>query len=137
MTDSNGEIWLYDAGTWRRAPDPINWESNPMVHEQYAEAGYAEHDGGPFLSLIYPGDGSCVVGLSLWVRDESPQCIIDIEGTDDATRSVYVNRFPDALDLVARWAPLVQVTMAAGPARREALDAAHKLEAEHRARRQR
>lgn len=112
MTDKeNPEIWLYEAGTWRRAPDPITWQGGDDVHERYAEAGYTEsYTPEPFIGLVYPGDVPGTVGLALWVRDKAPQCIIDIEGTNDVGRSVYVDRFPDALDLMAQWAPLVSVS---------------------------
>jgi hypothetical protein len=121
MTSENREVWLYNAGTWRRTPDPINWQNGDDVHERYAEAGYAAaHTGGlPFIDLAYPGDVPGTVGLTLWTRHEPPECIIDIEGPNGSTRSVYVQNFPDALDLMARWTPLVTASAPIAEARDE------------------
>jgi hypothetical protein len=129
------EVWLYDAGTWQRAPDPIDWEGGDDVYERYAAAGYSSSwDARPFIDLVYPGT-SYRVGLTLWVRTEPPECIIDIEGTSEASRSVYVTRFPDALDLMARWTPLVEASESLRPAREKAYEEYIKIEAERHARR--
>jgi hypothetical protein len=127
MTDANvsddgaaGElVWLYEDGGWKLATDPITWDpAGDDVRAKYAEAGYSEASRGaaePFLSL---GLGS-ELGLSseaarpaaqlnLFVRRDYPQCLIDVEGPATSTRTVYAARFPDGLDLLARWAPLAQ-----------------------------
>ena len=118
MTEASPEVWLYNAGAWHRVPDPITWQDGDDVHERYAEAGYATGPGGsPFIDLATPGDASGSVGLTLWTRPEVPECIIDIEGPHGETRSVYVNSFPEALDLMARWAPLVTASAPIADAR--------------------
>lgn len=118
MTEAAQEVWLYNAGAWRRAPDPITWQDGDDVHERYAQAGYAADLAGlPFIDLGFPGDASGSVGLTLWTRREAPECIIDIEGRHGETRSVYVNSFPEALDLMARWAPLVTASTPIAEAR--------------------
>jgi hypothetical protein len=42
----------------------------------------------------------------MWVRDKSPQCLITIEWSLGIIRSVYAARYPDGLDLMAKWAPM-------------------------------
>lgn len=134
MTNENPEVWLYEAGAWRRAPDPITWQGGDDVHARYAEAGYAEsYLPLPFISLVYPGDAPGSVGLRLWVRAEPPECIIDVEGTSDTGHSFYVDRLPDALDLMARWAPLVTASAPIA----EAVDAYEREQAEQNVRRSR
>jgi hypothetical protein len=107
VTRANPEVWLYDAGTWRHIPDPIAWQNGDDVHERYAQAGYADP---PFIDLTYPQSKSGGVGLKLWTRREPPECVIDIEGSQMSTCSVYVSRLPDALDLLARWSPLITIS---------------------------
>lgn len=113
MTDDDArQVWLYDGGAWSLAPDPIDWQDGDDVRERYAEAGYTRKAAGlaPFLSLLAAEhvNPTGVVGLTLWYRPRRPpECLIDVQGTDDSTYALYVARFPDALDLMARWAPLV------------------------------
>ena len=41
----------------------------------------------------------------MWVREERPQCLIAVDWSM-GIRSVYAARFPDGLDLMAKWAPI-------------------------------
>jgi hypothetical protein len=107
-------VWLYQGGDWELADDPIPWsgEAGDDVRAKYAEAGYTELPGPqaePFLVLgLNSEEARAAVQLTLFTRREHPECLIDIEGPGGSTRAVYAARFPDGLDLMARWAPIVQ-----------------------------
>jgi hypothetical protein len=114
MSDGTAaQVWLYEGGSWELAADPITWsEDGDDVRAKYAEAGYTETAGesaDPFLVLgLNSEEARPAVQLTLFVRREHPECLIDIEGPAGSTRSVYAARLPDGLDLMARWAPLAQ-----------------------------
>ena len=109
--ETTAKVWLYEAGDWQLADDPIIWADGDDVMEKYAEAGYSEYRSSSatwFLAFGLnsednPGYGAQV---TLYVRDARPQCLIGIEGGTGSNRAVYAARFPDGLDLMARWAPV-------------------------------
>jgi hypothetical protein len=114
--DAPAKVWLYEDGRWELADDPITWSTDEAddVHAKYAEAGYTEA-----ARRDQPAEGFLVLGLgtmdakpaarlTLFVRRERPECLIDIEGPAMSTRSVYAARLPDGLDLMAHWAPIAQ-----------------------------
>jgi hypothetical protein len=114
--ETAAKVWLYEGGEWTLADDPIPWsrEGGDDVRAKYAEAGYSEAStpgasAEPFLvvGLHSEANPGSAAQLALFVRHEHPQCLIDIEGPcDGSTRTVYATRFPDGLDLMARWAAL-------------------------------
>jgi hypothetical protein len=112
--DSANMVWLYEGGAWRQIADPIDWSEGDDVRARYTEAGYAQAAGHvPFLEVGHPdalGTAGYVAGLTLWVRAKSPECLIDVGGTDSSSRPVYAASLPDGLDLMARWAPIVQAS---------------------------
>jgi hypothetical protein len=128
--DTAARVWLFEGGSWELADDPISWsEHGDDVRAKYAEAGYTELPGDtaePFLVLgLNSEEARPAVQLTLFVRREHPQCLIDIEAPGGSTRSVYAARLPDGLDLMARWAPIAQagvLTAAAGDLFRPATD---------------
>lgn len=99
------KAWLFEDGTWQQVDDPIPWRDDGDVRQERKDAGYIDQYGHPAARVYYPGTEQESAGLTLWVRDEHPQCLIDIEWSM-ATRSVYAARFPDGLDLMAKWAPI-------------------------------
>ena len=117
-------VWLYGDGSWKLAADPITWsDQGDDVRAKYAEAGYTEaHEypgrptppALPFLMLGLDHEGTLPVAqITLFVRRERPECLIDIEGTagiSGSTRSVYAATLPDGMDLMARWAPIAQAS---------------------------
>jgi hypothetical protein len=63
----------------------------------------------PFLILgLHSEEARPAAQITLFVRREPPQCLIDIEGAGGGTHTVYAARLPDGLDLMARWAPIAQ-----------------------------
>lgn len=110
MGESPGypKVWLYDGGTWQQVDDPIDWGEGGGVTDFYAEYGYCDKDRQPAVRIAAPeSDVVSATELRLWVREEHPQCVIDIEWSG-RMRSVYAARFPDGLDLMARWAPILR-----------------------------
>lgn len=105
-------VWLYENGEWKLTEDPITWSNGDDVGAKYAEAGYSETPGqraDRFLILgLHSEEASQAAQISLYVRRDPPQCLIDIEGPTGSTRTVYAARLPDGLDLMARWAPIAQ-----------------------------
>jgi hypothetical protein len=107
-------VWLYEGGDWTLAADPIPWsaEGGDDVRAKYAEAGYTDAPGPPaepFLVLgLHSEEARSAAQLTLFVRREPPQCLIDVEGASGVTRTVYAARLPDGLDLMARWAAISQ-----------------------------
>jgi hypothetical protein len=82
------------------------------VRAKYAEAGCSDLHGAPAAPFLVLGlnseeNTSSGAQLTLFVRHEHPQCLIEIEGQSGATRSMYAARLPDGLDLLARWSPIV------------------------------
>lgn len=111
--DAAASVWLYRGGDWELADDPIPWSSgSDDVRAKYAEAGYTEVPGPsaePFLVLgLHSEEARPAAQLTLFARRDPPRCLIDIEGAAGATRTVYADRLPDGLDLMARWAPIAQ-----------------------------
>src|SRR6266568_2960471 len=111
--DAPARVWLYQGGDWELADDPIPWSAaSDDVRAKYAEAGYTQVPGPPAESFLVLGlhseQAANAAQLTLFTRGEPPQCLIDIEGTGGGTRTVYAARFPDGLDLMARWAPITQ-----------------------------
>ncbi len=110
---AGARVWLYEDGGWKLADDLITWDADgDDVSAKYAEAGYSEasrEHADPFLVLgLHSEEAQRAAQLSLYVRSEPPQCLIDIEGPGGSTRTVYAARFPDGLDLMARWAAIAQ-----------------------------
>ena len=107
----DGQVWIYGAGTWRRAADPIEWrDEDSDVEEKYAQVGYAEfRGGGAFIGLSQYGANE-YASINLYVRNgQPPECLLSIEGTESAEiRTVYADTLPDGLDLLARWTPIVE-----------------------------
>lgn len=109
-----GKVWLFDGASWQLVADPIEWseDGGDDVHERYEAAGYAHRSGGgDFLRLGVSEEVSVsgVPALALWLRPgRPPECLIEVQGSDDSSVSLYAARLPDGLDLMARWAPLVQ-----------------------------
>jgi hypothetical protein len=108
--ETTAKVWLYEAGDWKLADDLISWADGDDVMEKYAEAGYSEFGSPATWFLAFglnsednPGYGAQV---TLYVRDARPQCLIGIEGGTGSNRAVYAARFPDGLDLMARWVPV-------------------------------
>jgi hypothetical protein len=110
------QVWVFDGREWYREPDPIEWSEpdggSDEVTERYGAAGYSPAGRpAPFMSL---GSGETAdfgkVSLELWVRPhQPPECLIAVGGTDGSSHAVFAARLPDGLDLMARWASLVQV----------------------------
>ncbi|MCL2580999.1 MAG: hypothetical protein FWE35_00915 [Streptosporangiales bacterium] len=120
--ETTATVWLYQAGEWEPADDPIDWGDETDVLKKYADAGYNEY--GPVASSTESlVAGFLVMGLNsedspgygaqitMYVRNEFPQCLIDIEGGAGSSRAVYAARLPDGLDIMARWAPLATAGM--------------------------
>jgi len=112
--ETSAKVWLYQDGDWRLADDPVHWNHDGAddVRAKYAEAGYSDLHGAPAAPFLLLGlnseeNTSSGAQLTLFVRHEHPQCLIDIEGQSGATRPVYAARLPDGLDLLARWAAIV------------------------------
>jgi hypothetical protein len=112
--DAPARVWLYQGGGWELADDPIPWsgEAGEDVRAKYAEAGYTEVPGGPAEPFVVLGlnseEARPAVQLTMFTRRKHPECLIDIEGPGGSTRTVYAARFPEGLDLMARWAPIAQ-----------------------------
>lgn len=97
--ETTAKVWLYEAGDWQLADDPISWADGDDVMEKYAEAGYSEF-GSPatwFLAFGLNSEDNPGYGaqFTLYVRDARPQCLIGIEGWIGSNRAVYAARFPD------------------------------------------
>jgi hypothetical protein len=105
------QVWLYDGGDWQLIENPVRLSSDRGdIFDKYAEADYCSRnpiDRYPVLEVPYSGTEPLQQesGLSLWVREEHPQCVITIDWSVDV-RVVYAARFPDGLDLMAKWAPI-------------------------------
>jgi hypothetical protein len=114
--ESAGQVWLYEDGGWTLADDPVPWsQDGDDVRAKYAEAGYTDMRGlsDSFLLLGLDSEDNTSSGaqLAMFVRDEHPQCLIEIEGASGTARTVYAARLPDGLDLMARWAPIATTGM--------------------------
>jgi hypothetical protein len=116
--DTTAMVWLYEDGNWKTIADPIPWSTSGSdgVLEKYAEAGYTESNQGdakPFLALglDFNDWADHPTRISLFVRSQHPQCLIDIDGPAGSSRALYAARLPDGLDLFARWVPITQAGM--------------------------
>jgi hypothetical protein len=103
--------WIYENGEWQQDIDPITARKDGDVDQERADAGYYGQGGKyrqPALAVPYSGPDSAQEesGLMMWVRDEHPQCLITVEWSLGVIRSVYAARYPDGLDLMAKWAPI-------------------------------
>jgi hypothetical protein len=106
-------VWVYEGGEWQQDVDPITEGPDGDVDQERADAGYYGRDGKDrqsALAVPYSGPDPAQEesGLSMWVRDERPQCLITVEWSLGEIRSVYAARYPDGLDLMAKWAPIFQ-----------------------------
>jgi hypothetical protein len=113
-------VWLYESDGWQQVEEPIRDREDGDVDQERADAGYCGHDGKqrqPALEVTYSGPDTSQEesGLRMWVRDEHPQCLITVEWSLGEIRSVYAARFPDGLDLMAKWAPIFRVGAAPSP----------------------
>jgi hypothetical protein len=103
--------WLYDGGSWSQIAHPIVQHAGSTLDE-LALAGYL----GPNNKQVHPVVEVAYFGpdkdkrfsvLSMWAREQFPQCLINLVwGTEAYT--LFAARFPEGLDLMARWAPIFQ-----------------------------
>jgi hypothetical protein len=103
--------WVYEDGEWKQDIDHIAAREDGDVDQERADAGYCGQSGKdrqPALAVPYSGPDSAQEesGLRMWVRDKHPQCLITVEWSLGEIRSVYAARYPDGLDLMAKWAPI-------------------------------
>jgi hypothetical protein len=103
--------WIYEDGEWKQDIDPVTAREDADVDQERADAGYCGQDGKdrqPALAVPYSGldPAQEESGLRMWVRDKHPQCLITVEWSLGVIRSVYAARYPDGLDLMAKWAPI-------------------------------
>jgi hypothetical protein len=78
------------------------WDDNEILDVALRRNGFPDH---PLLHIGEDADMSCCIIL-LYVRSETPRCIIEI---GDANGSVWVGAetLREGLDICARWASLV------------------------------
>ncbi|MFJ9748053.1 hypothetical protein [Streptomyces chartreusis] len=92
---SDGQDLLYRDGEWTRIPSPITGEAD--WDKAVSEAGYKEFfgSGDPeanYVSIrLYRGPSNYLIDLSSY----------------DSTEVVYAATLPDAMDLLAKWMPVV------------------------------
>jgi hypothetical protein len=103
-------VWLYEDGEWHEDVDPIRQREDGDVDKERAAAGYYGpygKDRRPALAVPYSGSDPAQEesGLRMFVREEHPHCLITVD-LSTGIRSVYAARFPDGLDLMAKWAPI-------------------------------
>ena len=115
------DSWLYEGGAWRWVPDPVDWGDEFDVLAGYARAGYGvgAQGGEEARSLLWVGDPEGEY-VELFDRPEPPQCILQVGGADGVVPEFYIAALPDALDIMARWAPLVRAAAECGTSRDEA-----------------
>jgi len=115
------EVWVYrEGGMWEHAADPVPWESTDPDEDRRG-AGYS-----PLTWLGTPGDGGGKIVLH-YRPGRPPECALEVWGNHDIGVDLYVDRLPDALELLARWAPLISATAATDAA----LEAHQLAEAAH------
>lgn len=143
MSDDDGgrgRVWLYEGGRWTLIDDPLLWKADDHdVEAKYIEAGYSESSTTPpadwFLALGLHGDQARpAVQIRLYARQDPPQCLLDVEGPEGSSRTVYAARLPDGLDLMARWAPITQagvLTALAGDLTKRSVDHRGRLDTPH------
>ncbi|MCI0386331.1 hypothetical protein [Streptomyces sp. CNQ085] len=92
---SDGQCLLYGGGEWTRIPSPVSGEGD--WDKAVAEAGYQEFfgSGDPDSNYVtihlYRGPSNYLIDLSSNVSSEI----------------VYAATLPDAMDLLAKWMPVV------------------------------
>jgi hypothetical protein len=90
--------WCFDGSSWRLIDDPLPLPpSGDTLFEMYGEVG--------FQLLLGPGEtGGSDAQISLWTRNDKPECLIDIfaGGVRDGCATVYADRLPDGFDLFTR-----------------------------------
>ncbi|MGW1545542.1 hypothetical protein [Streptomyces sp. NPDC002346] len=103
LTDEPGQPhqgWVFKAGEWIRAEDPVMNQPEDEVEEAIKAAGYRIWTGVGKLYMV-------PLMLSVWSRPTEPSFLFDLEGPDHS-HWVYAETLPDALALLNQLAPTVQ-----------------------------
>ncbi|MEU3760974.1 MULTISPECIES: hypothetical protein [Streptomyces] len=96
--------WVFKAGKWIRAEDPVMNRPEGEIDDAIKAAGYRswtgagkgarEFDLGPLMLTVY-------------ARSEQPSFLFDLEGPEHS-EWVYAETLPDALALLTQLAPTLQ-----------------------------
>src|ERR1035441_628843 len=93
--------WHYEHGTWTETTFPDDeGEGTGTWEAQRKHLGYEEHMG------IGTDTGMCAFTVNVYSRDQPPRYLIELSD-NNLWEAVTAGTLPDALDLLARYAPIV------------------------------
>src|SRR5215469_10431033 len=98
MDEMGMDVPHYQGGTWSQATQHLDWADDEDVEVWLKRTGYQE-----FTAIGLPDDS---YGIRAWVKKEAPQYLIEF--TDgNISPMVTAQTVADALDVIAKWAPIV------------------------------
>jgi hypothetical protein len=107
------DIPVYDAGQWTTWPDPTDPNPDLDWNQARVSSGYT------VASTIAPGSRTGLPTVEVWSfssrttekKPGAPQYLIDVH-LEEEVNVVGARSFPDLMDLLARWAPVLQAAIA-------------------------
>ncbi|WP_131739063.1 hypothetical protein [Actinomadura roseirufa] len=93
----------YADGEWSSGPEllPSSWQDGDEVTAQLEQLGYE-------LFTTIGGDVPTGTSITVYTRTETPRFFIEISGDQGRSEHVYAAQTHDALELLARYAPIAQ-----------------------------
>ena len=95
----------YANGVWSEEPDEFmrTW-TTPIDHDEALRMlGFSL-----WTRIGDPGGMDVPMTLTLYLRSQEPQYLMEVEGNGGSIPHVYARTLPDAMDLLAKWAPAVK-----------------------------
>ncbi|MEV3925856.1 hypothetical protein [Actinomadura coerulea] len=94
----------YADGEWSSGTDLLLdlWEDGEEITAPLKRLGYE-----PFTTIGYV-DMPTGVGIAVYSRIDAPRFLIEVEGANGLSEHIYAAQSHDALELLARYAPIAQ-----------------------------
>lgn len=94
----------FTAGEWSSGPDLLNesWRDREDITQPLQRLGYEK-----FTTIGYV-DVPLGLGIAVYSRAEEPRFLIEVEGSSGTTEHIYAGQLRDALELLAKYTPIVQ-----------------------------
>ncbi|TDD79048.1 hypothetical protein [Actinomadura rubrisoli] len=94
----------YADGEWSSGPDLLmdSWEDGEEDAAPLGRLGYKL-----FTTIGYV-DVPTGVGIAVYSRSEAPRFLVEVQGEQGGSEHIYAAQSHDALELLARYAPIAQ-----------------------------
>jgi hypothetical protein len=122
ITSESVRAWCLVRGEWLEREDPVMAACDPRGGDVYAAMASLGYEA---WCQVGVGDLPAVpLSLALFSREMPPlQFLLQLEGNaGNVVEHVFAETLPDAMELLAKWAPLARIVTRAEPARRYPAD---------------